>query len=87
MAILKEALQNELIDFLNRNDYNWITVLIDHSYNTINIYGVCVGLAPIKHLGDDYNEWLTDDLFSYYESDGKELQQFLDTHHFTIVNK
>ena len=52
----------------------WVTVLIDHTYNRINLYDT-IGLNHAKDLGEDYKEWLTDDLFTYIEIDKDELTE------------
>ena len=57
---------------LDRFADGYITILIDHTYNRINLYDT-IGLNHTKDLGDDYKEWLTDDLFTYIEIDKDEL--------------
>ena len=59
----------------------WITVLIDHTYNRINLYDT-IGLNFEKDLGDDYLDWFTDDLFTYTEIDKDELIQLTETFKF-----
>lgn len=65
------------LDKLSDIYYN---VLIDHTYNKIFIYDTDNGLNHIEDLGEDYNEWLTDDLFTYIEMTKEEISRFEDTH-------
>ena len=59
----------------------YITVLIDHTYNRINLYNT-IGLDYQKDLGGDYLDWFTDDLFTYTEIDKDELTQLTETFKF-----
>ncbi len=68
---------------LDRFTDGWITILIDHTYNRINLYDT-IGLNHIKDLGDDYKEWLADDLFTYTEIDKDELIEIVNTNNFKL---
>ncbi len=70
------------LNMLSDVHYN---VLFDHTYNTITIYESSNGLDPENDLGDDYEEWLTDDLFTYIEMMPDELTEFIDTFVFDVV--
>ena len=55
-----------------------VTVLIDHTDNSINLYDT-IGLQPEKDLGDDYKDWFSDDLFMYIELEKDELIELSET--------
>ena len=69
-------LKKEFLNFLDRNDYNWITVYIDFVNLEISIFDICSGLdesrdltdGDIEHLKENPNE------VSYVELQGTELQ-------------
>ena len=71
-------LQERNLNILDKFASGYITVLIDHTYNRINLYD-SIGLQPEKDLGDDYLDWFTDDLFMYLELDKDELIELSET--------
>jgi hypothetical protein len=72
---MKLQQRNESI--LDKFADGYITVLIDHTYNRINLYET-IGLQPEKDLGSDYLDWFTDDLFMYIELDKEELLELIE---------
>ena len=68
------TLQERNNKVLNGFADGWLTVLIDHTYNRINVYNT-IGLDAEKDLGTDYLEWFSDDLFTYIEIDKDELKE------------
>ena len=71
---LKERNKN----ILDRFEDGYITVLIDHTYNRIDLYNT-IGLDPERDLGNEYKEWFTEDLFTYIEMEKYELKELSET--------
>ena len=65
-------------EILDKFADGWITILIDHTYNRINLYDT-IGLDYTNDLGDDYEDWFNDDLFTYTEIDKDELIELSNT--------
>ncbi len=68
------TLQERNNKVLNNFADSWLTVLIDHTYNRINVYDT-IGLDAERDLGTDYLDWFIDDLFTYIEIDKDELKE------------
>ncbi len=68
------TLQERNNKVLNNFADGWLTILIDHTYNRINVYDT-IGLDAERDLGTDYLDWFIDDLFTYIEIDKDELKE------------
>jgi hypothetical protein len=58
--------KNDAVKFLKQNDYNWVTVEYDETYNTVRIYQGS-GLDPQRDDIDDEN------MDNYMEMQGHEV--------------
>ncbi len=67
-----DTLKQENKAILDKFADGYITVLVDYTYNRINLYNT-IGLDFKKDLGDDYLDWFTEDLFTYTEMEKDEL--------------
>lgn len=71
---------------LNKLDSTYYPVLIDHAYNTIDIYEGVNGLDYDACLGSDYRDWFDYSLFTFLELNEYELKEFSSTHQFSLVS-
>ncbi len=78
MKTLEERNQ-EIIDSLCSGH---VTVLIDHTYNKVNIFADEVGLDHDRDLGEDWEDWYEEDLYNYTEVDAEELDNLKETYYF-----
>ena len=55
-----------------KEDYKHYNVLIDFTYNTIEVFDT-IGLDATRDLGEEYEEWLNEDIFAYMEMEGHRI--------------
>ena len=61
-----------------KDNHNWHTVLIDFTYATIEVFEES-GLDQDRDLGEDSEEWMMEDLFSYSEMTGEDIYNLVVT--------
>ena len=64
-------------------DYNWYTVLIDFTYGTVEVFEDS-GLDESRDLGEDSDEWMSEDLFSYREMEGDSIFHLINSSKFRL---
>ena len=67
-----------------KDNYNWHTVLIDFTYCTVEVFNDS-GLDQERDLGPDFDDWMSEDLFSYQEMNGDSIFNLIDSNKFRLL--
>jgi hypothetical protein len=67
-----------------KGDYGYHTILIDFTYNTIEVFDT-IGLDATRDLGEEFEEWLNEDLFAYMEMEGHRIYDLVKEGSLVII--